>query len=182
MLPNGKILIGGFFRAIDGIARGRLARLHPNGTVDASFNENVGSYGAVNALAVDATGNIFIGGDFQTVAPPNTSRIAKLNPDGVLDTNFAPDYPNGIVRAIAPPTSTAGVVIGGDFFRMGSTSQRRIARLNAATGALDLQFISASSNGFNTTVRALLLSPDEKYYVGGSFSTYSGVSRLGWRG
>ncbi|MDQ6861850.1 MAG: dockerin type I domain-containing protein [Verrucomicrobiota bacterium] len=179
VLPDGNILLGGLFRAIDGVARARVAKLSANGTLDPLFNDNVGSYGAVNAIALDGAGNIFIGGDFETTTPPVLDRVAKLHPDGSLDTTFTPAAPSAIVYAIAPPTATGGVVIGGDFSRVGSTTQRRIARLDASTGALDTSFLSASSSGFSSSVRSLLLAPDGKYYVGGFFSSFNGVTRPG---
>ena len=54
---------------------------------------------------------------------------------------------------------------------------RRIARLNVTTGALDLGFIPPGSTGFSSTVNALALAPDGKYYAGGLFISFNGVSR-----
>jgi hypothetical protein len=38
--PDGKILIGGTFNTVLGVARNRIARLNPDGTLDTAFNPN----------------------------------------------------------------------------------------------------------------------------------------------
>src|ERR1043166_1644149 len=48
--PDGKILIGGDFTSVLGVARNRIARLNPDGTVDTAFDPNAN--GMVNSLAL----------------------------------------------------------------------------------------------------------------------------------
>ena len=61
--------------------------------------------GAVRVVVVQPDGKILIGGDFTTLspnggAPVTRNRIARLNPDGTLDTAFNPNA-NGSVYSIA---------------------------------------------------------------------------------
>ena len=62
---SGRILIGGDFTTVGGVARGRIARLNSNGTLDLNFNPGLGfANGSVNTLAIDAAGNVLVGGSF----------------------------------------------------------------------------------------------------------------------
>src|SRR4051812_7989737 len=62
---DGKVLLGGDFTALSlnagpVVTRNRIARLNPDGTVDAVFNPNANS--AVNSIAVQADGKVLVGG------------------------------------------------------------------------------------------------------------------------
>ena len=48
--PGGKILIGGDFTSVQGVARNRIARLNADGTVDTAFNPNAN--GIVRSIQV----------------------------------------------------------------------------------------------------------------------------------
>ena len=60
MQADGKILIGGGFTTIGGVARNYIARLNPDGSLDTGFNPNANDY--VYSIAVQADGKILIGG------------------------------------------------------------------------------------------------------------------------
>ena len=45
VLPDNKILIGGFFTTYNGIARNGIARINADGSLDTSFDSNVGTNG-----------------------------------------------------------------------------------------------------------------------------------------
>ena len=170
---DGKIIIAGNFTAIDGVAQGRVARLLSNGTVDPSFNPGTGPDDICYAVAVDAAGNVYVGGDFHNVNGTPRERVAKLTSTGALDLTFDPGTGfNATVRAIAPPNGSLGPVIGGSFTTYNGAAVGRIARLDATTGARDLGF-NAGGTSFNNAVRALLLTPDGQYLVGGSFTTFN---------
>ena len=75
--PDGRILIGGDFTGFQPngasatTTRNRVARLNPDGTLDAAFNPNVsgGTLPQVNALALQPNGKVVVGGRFTTVQP-----------------------------------------------------------------------------------------------------------------
>ena len=167
---DGKIIIAGQFTAIDGVAQGRVARLNMDGTVDPTFNPGTGPDSICYAVALDAAGNVYVGGGFLNVNGTPRAYIAKLTSTGALDTTFNPGTGfNNIVRAIAPPNGAAGPVVGGSFSFYNGVAANRIARLDATTGARDAAFTAS----FNSTVRAITLTPGGSYFVGGSFSQYT---------
>src|SRR2546430_2444793 len=82
--PDGKILIGGDFTTLSpnggaAVTRNRIARLNPDGTLDAAFNPNANSI--VRAIAVQADGKILVGGNFagaNSIGGQTRNSIARL--------------------------------------------------------------------------------------------------------
>jgi uncharacterized delta-60 repeat protein/uncharacterized repeat protein (TIGR02543 family) len=78
LYSTGKILIGGAFTAYNGTARGRIARLNANGTLDTSFDPGTGANGWVYSIAVQADGKILIGGEFTAYNGTARGHIARI--------------------------------------------------------------------------------------------------------
>jgi uncharacterized delta-60 repeat protein len=86
---DGKILVGGKFDRANGVAQGRLARLHPDGSLDTTFNPGgAGPNRHVYEIKVLADGKILIGGAFTSYNSSIIRGVARLNSDGTLDTSF----------------------------------------------------------------------------------------------
>ena len=74
--------------------------------------------GTVRVVVVQPDGKILIGGDFTTLSPNGgaavtRNHIARLNPDGTLDTAFNPNA-NGTVYSIAVQAD-GKILVGGAF-------------------------------------------------------------------
>ena len=87
--PDGEVVIGGQFTSYNGTLRNRIARLNPDGTLDASFGPGSGadcggipSWCSVWAVAVQDDSKVLIGGDFATFNGTSRIRTARLNADG----------------------------------------------------------------------------------------------------
>jgi uncharacterized delta-60 repeat protein len=83
---DGKVIVGGTFTSVDSVTRNRLIRLNSNGTLDTDFSTAIGtaSNGNVNAIAVEADGNILVAGSITSwngVAIGNRG-IVRLSPSG----------------------------------------------------------------------------------------------------
>ena len=178
LLPDGKILIGGSFTAITygsgaPVTRNRMARLNANGTLDTSFDPNASN--SVNSIAVQPDGKILIGGLFTALAPNggatvSRNRIARLNPDGTLDTSFDPNA-SSLVSAIVLQAD-GRILTGGLFNSIGGQPRNYLARLNQ-DGTLD----NAFDPGPNDGVASIALQPDGKILVGGLFTSIAGQPR-----
>src|SRR5437588_4089857 len=84
---DGKILIGGDFTTLSpnggaAVTRNHIARLNPDGTLDA-FNPNAN--GTVYGIAVQADGKILAGGTFSNVGGQTRNNIARLDPNRKRD-------------------------------------------------------------------------------------------------
>ncbi len=76
--PDGKILIGGKFKTMNGVPRLRIARLLPDGELDASFDPGSGANWTVFAVTLQPDGRVLIGGAFDTVGGVERRGIARL--------------------------------------------------------------------------------------------------------
>jgi uncharacterized delta-60 repeat protein len=166
--PDRKILLAGSFRTVNGVARNGMARVNPDGTLDADFGVTV--LGRVECMAVGRDGLILVGGSFATVNGFFHSALAWVFPDGGVG-GFHP-ISSGIVNAVALQAD-GKILVGGNFTQNGSN--RCLSRLDAAGGP-DPTFDSSTMNG---TVYALGVQPDGKILVGSVSQTIGGVARRG---
>ncbi len=174
---DNKIVVGGGFTSFspaggETTLRNRIARLNPNGTVDSEFNPDANN--GVTALAVQRDGKVVLGGHFTTLqpvgdaTPANRVRLARLNPNGTLDSEFYPRV-EGTVSAVAIQTD-GGILVGGTFnavWGRGNTSSTRnfVARFTP-DGSVDNDFAPV----VNAEVRALAPQADGKIVIGGLFT------------
>jgi uncharacterized delta-60 repeat protein len=126
--------------------------------------------GRIRVVVVQPDGKILIGGEFTSLSPNGgaavtRNNIARLNPDGTLDTGFDPNAsgPNANVLAIALQAD-GKILVGGSFTSIGGQPRNRIARLDATTGLAD----SFDPNATDA-VAAIAIQADGKILVGGAF-------------
>ena len=173
---DGKIVIGGLFSHVNGVARNNIARLNSDGTLDASYDPDItvtGSYG-VDALRLQADGKLLVGGYFSQVGGTARAYLARLDATGALDNSFTdPGLDNG-VRDIVVQTDHK-VLIGGMFNQAWGQSRNSVARLNA-DGSLDASFGDAGVTGW---VNAMFLQADGKILIGGGLNEVGGQPRNG---
>lgn len=173
-LDDGRIIVAGEFTTIDDVPRPYVARLHPDGAVDFSFNLRIGPSSSVFAVVLQEDGGIVIGGLFTSVGGVARPYLARLLGDGSFDSKFNTNsFFNGAVRALALQPD-GRILVGGEFTDVGGRSRNRIARL-LADGTLDETF--DPGEGANGTLRALALQPDGKVIIGGRFTAYGGTDR-----
>ena len=178
---DGKMLIGGAFTYVNGTERNRLARLNANGSLDTTFNPNVGVTGAgilagVYAVAVQGGGKILVGGDFTQVNGVARTNLARLNENGTVDATFNPGTgPDFAVTSVAAQ-SDGKVVIGGFFTRVNGTARNYVARLNS-NGSLDSGFNPGL--GTDDAVYAAAMQADGKVLIGGVFTSFDATPRHG---
>jgi uncharacterized delta-60 repeat protein len=171
VLPDGRILAGGIFSSFGGHALQHVVRLEPDGAVDLTFDTGTGPNGPVYALLVQADGRIVIAGGFTQVQGVERRGIARLLPDGVLDTSFDPGAgAMGNVHALALEAD-GSFIMGGTFNSVDGVERRGLARL-FSDGALDPLFDPGSGPPY--AVRALALDGQGRMIVGGDFTQMAG--------
>lgn len=172
--PDGKVLIGGHFTAYDGTPRNRVARLNTDGSLDASFDPGVGPNDIVWALSVQPDGKVLVAGQFTSVDGVPRNRIARLNPDGSLDTGFDPGSGANYTIDSLTLQPDGKLLLLGSFSQYAGVPRPRLARVNA-DGSLDTSFDPGS--GVDYEMYAFARQPDGKLLVGGEFWTIDGVPR-----
>jgi uncharacterized delta-60 repeat protein len=168
--PDGKVLIGGRFTAVNGTLRGGIARLNLDGSLDAGFGTGTGGTGSVYAIAVQSNGMIIRGGDY----------IARLTTTGSLDAGFDPGtgVDDTVESVVVQPDGK--ILIGGHFTIFNGTARSGFARLGAG-GALDEDFgqvmIAGGTTDSGTSVNSITMQRDGKILLGGSYSTVNATPR-----
>lgn len=171
---DGKVLIGGEFGAVAGTAMKHIARLNADGSLDSSYDPEDKPNNTVDAIELQADGKAVVGGKFVKAGNTARNRIARMNADATLDSDFSPGGgPNNLLNAIDIQADDK-ILIGGQFTAVDGISRLRIARLNA-NGTLDTDF--DTSNGPDDNVLAIALQEDGKVLLGGEFTTIEGSNR-----
>ncbi len=181
--PDGKLIVGGFFTAVNEVPRSGLVRLNTNGSVDTSFDPGTAlaigfpDFGPITGMALLGSGQVMVVGGFQAFNDIPRKGLVLLNPDGSVDP-FDP----AIERWEAPPTLSGllvqpdgKILLSGSFFVSGVDFRENLARLNA-DGTLDLSYETA----FDPTAETywfLALQPDGKILAHRQFIDTSGNSQ-----
>lgn len=189
-----KILIGGSFTQVNGIARTGIARLNTDGTVDMSFNPGGtgigGSWGgdlrvwsiAVKNAAVATDRRIFIGGQFEQYNGTfigTRGGVAALFENGSRDMAWNPLVGSGPVYTMLYDNILDKLYIGGEFWKVGTVDKIRLARLNA-NGTLDNAYsIGAAWEFPNQSVTSMALTAGGKLLMGGYFTAVKGITSRG---
>ena len=176
--PDGKILAAGSFSTVEGEPRRYLARFLPDGALEdtSTFDIGDGLLNYINALAVQPDGKIVIAGYFLEVNGSVRTRIARLLPNGSVEStatfNTGTGASSSIEAMVLQPDGK--IIIAGDFTTFNGQPRERVARLSP-DGTLDAGFI-ADVDGF---VTAMALQPDGKVLIAGTFSNVDGQPRPG---
>jgi uncharacterized delta-60 repeat protein len=169
VLPNGKILIAGYFGSIDGTPRRGIARLNADGTLDTAFTSPFQDSGVVNIVQPLPGGRTVIGG--YLLIDGEMQRLARLNADGSLDRSFRPAAIDDAVQSLVVQADGA-IALGGKFTRVGGQVRRYFARL-LADGSLDPDYKPAVSD----VVSAVAQQADGKLLIAGDFMNVDGHAR-----
>jgi uncharacterized delta-60 repeat protein len=175
--PDDKILIIGDFTEVNGVPRKTIARLGPNGQLDATFEINnlILPYSTFTSLNLAPDGKILLTGGFSNFAGVEAHNIVRLTSNGAVDSSFRLE--SALTGGAFPPTiySTAfqpdgKIVIGGSFERIGRTFVKHVARL-LPDGTIDRSFITTH---LSNAVHSVAVQADGKILAG----AYDKVMRL----
>lgn len=176
--PDGKLLVAGPFTSVGGVASAGITRLNPDGSRDTTFTPGIGfATSLAGAIHVAPNGNIYLSGG--GIGTPGSFRgyIARLSPNGTLDTSFAsPEFTvgNSGTNPLGFVFGPAGeIYVHGGFDAVNGVSRNRLARL-LPNGQVDPSFNPGA--GPNTFIYAIVVLSDGKLVIGGDFTTYNGVT------
>ena len=113
--PDGKLVAAGRSPGLDGTIAFALARYHPNGRLDTSFDGDgrmlttFGAFASANALVVQPDGKLVAAG-VSRVSDGSSGEfaLARYHPDGSLDTSFEGD---GLVQTRFGAFASANAVV-----------------------------------------------------------------------
>lgn len=180
---DGKVLIGGSFTTVRGLARHGLARLHADGSLDAGFDpgtsvaNSLGRGGSLIAfLLAQPDGRVVVGGSFNSVQGVPRNGIARLNANGTLDASFDPgagiQIEIGEQLSLGQLLSDGRILVAGRFELFQENNRFSMARLHA-NGSLDTSFdppiyLVERERG-PQSINGFAMQPDGKIVVSGTF-------------
>jgi uncharacterized delta-60 repeat protein len=184
--PDGKILMSGGFTVAQGTTGHRFARLNASGNLDASFNPGSAIDSGVMTAALQPDGKLLIGGTFTTVGGLARTGLARLNPDGGVDSTFSPGIKfvatASFIRSVALQPD-GKVLATGTFAPTNGIQSSSIARFNA-DGSWDSSFqlylwafvqpgdcLPGYGCWQSVEATSVLVQPDGKVLVGGQVWT-----------
>lgn len=146
-----------------------LGRGGPPGTLDTTFHPATNADHEIRIVLEQPDRKIVIGGMFTQFGDAPHRGLARLLPDGSLDTAYAATTGGEVYALALQPDGK--LIVAGDFSKVNEHPCQRIARLNP-DGSLDVDFTSKAS--VNRGVRAAIVQPDGGVIVAGSFDTVAG--------
>ncbi len=173
--PDGKILIGGSFASVNGVARNRLARLNADGSLDLTFVPAYSLANAVTQLAPTPDGRVLV--------VNNSTSLFCLRSDGSFDPAW--QFTN-VVVGLNGATNILGsiqaidlqpdgkIALAATGFVNGSTNAY-VRRLNA-DGSPDITFAGTSLGTFSI-VRGLRVLSDGRIMCA-AINSALGIVRL----
>ncbi len=175
---SGKIIIGGDFRAYNGVAKDRIVQLNQDGSLDTSFNVLMHTFLEndlqANEILAQPDGKIIIGSNGRFVNGIKLGAVVRLNLDGSIDTNFNSMSAENAYGTRGSCTSIAlqpdgKILVAGTVYYTNNTN-RKLLRLNA-DGTLDNTFTFGPLTVFQSITK-IILQPDGKILVLGLVDTY----------
>ncbi|TGE26384.1 T9SS type A sorting domain-containing protein [Hymenobacter metallicola] len=180
--PDGKRLVVGFFDQTDAGSRIHLVRYNADHTVDQVFTTNVaglqGNFtNSISNVRILPTGKLLLIGEGPlTLNGVTRQDLMVLHADGTPDASFDAGTATSSGSARVSAVQADGkILLGGNFSTYNGVVRRNIVRL-LTTGAVDATFNSNAI--FNSPVADIILQPDGRILVAGSFDAPAGVARL----
>ena len=192
---DNKIIVVGKFTGFSGGTNGaNIARLLPNGNIDTSFN--IGGTGITSISGTNSNiiynvkllpnGDMLVGGDFNWYNGVQKNSLAKIKPDGTIDSTFHLPVISGyrnIVKSIA--VQADGKIILNGFFNLGLNGASRCVIRLLPNGSIDNSFTYGELNNYGSNehrdlgsgwpINKILIQPDGKIIIAGAFTKYNGI-------
>jgi uncharacterized delta-60 repeat protein len=169
-----KLIVAGLFSKYNGITRGNIARLMPNGELDTSFHSAVGSNNEITDLFMQADGKIIIFGFFYKYNEVFYTGFARLKTNGEIDTSFATGSSTNLSPLCSAQQSNGQLLVGGSFLRYQNINVSKIFRMSTK-GLLDTTFKAGTISG---SISKILVLPNDQIMIAGSFTTINGKAVL----
>ena len=165
---DGKVVVGGSFSSINGVARKNIGRLNVDGSVDSTWDPGFGGgYGEVFTLCATSDA-IVVGGSFTIMGGKARNYLAAV---GVADGLATPWDPQASYYVYALALAGNSVIVGGSFSSIGGQSRSGLAAVDVTTWQ-----VTPWNPAPNGGVEALAIAGNT-IYVGGTFNSIGGQAR-----
>ena len=171
-----KLVVVGSFTTYDGVSRGKLARLNTDGSLDVTYNSSVGFALEPASMKLQPDDKAVLCGTFTTYNGVTKNGMVRVNIDGSEDPTFSVGTgPTGGNINFLHILMNGKILISGNFSGINGTTRNGFSRLNA-DGSNDPTFLTGTAFG-GSIVRTVAEYPDGKILLGGSFTTFNGITQ-----
>ncbi len=173
---DGKILVSGDFTSYNGTAKNRIIRLNTDGSIDSTFVIGSGFNSITSGLAIDSNNSIIVGGSYGSYNGNSVNRIARLLPNGTLDSSFSIGIGFNNVTNDVTVNENNDIYVTGYFTSYNGSSSNKIIKL-LENGSVDTSFNVGS--GLNSSVgqpNGVIMFDRDSILVYGYFTSYNGTS------
>jgi uncharacterized delta-60 repeat protein len=170
---NGKIIACGDFTNYAGFNTNRLLRLFNNGLVDTSFKMGTGANGPIRTAVLQSDDKLIIAGLFSKYNGNTRGNIARLMPNGELDTSFHSEVGSNNEITDLFMQADGKIIIFGFFYKYNEVFYTGFARLKT-NGEIDTSFATGSSTNLSPLCSAQ--QSNGQLLVGGSFLRYQNIN------
>lgn len=162
-MPNGDLVVGGWFTAAGGVAASNIARW--DGTSWSALGSGVD--GSVSTLLALPNGDLIAGGGFTTAGGVVVNKVARWNGTAwsSLGTGMfgSPAFVNAAV--VLP---NGDLVVGGDFVSAGGVAADNIARWDGSSW-------SPLGSGSNLVLKTMVVLPNGDLLATGGYINHGGL-------
>ena len=129
-------------------------------------------------MVVQPDGKILLGGTFTTINGQPRNYIARLEPNGSVESTatFNPGIGASARIDTVALQADGKILLGGRFTSVGAKARNRIARLNA-DGSIENKSTFDPGTGANGVIRSVAVQADGKILLGGEFTSIDGQPR-----
>lgn len=160
--------VGGWFEDVGGTTQDYLAHVLADGTVDASWGDDLLLDDYVWRMTL-ANGVLYVGGGFTSAGGQTRDNLLAVDPDTGDLLAWNPGADGSIDDIVATPDGV--VYVTGSFTTLGGAARQRIGALDAGTGA-----VLPWNPGINNNAWALAVDAT-RLYVGGRFTVVDGATQ-----
>ncbi len=171
--PDGKVLGAGRVHGYNGNEEHSVFRTLPDGTSDPDFHSGIeygNAFDEIRKLVLQPDGRILVAGRVR-VGGVSATVLARLLPDGAVDTTFTRGVGGSTVIAELELQPDGKILVGGNFTVYNGTPCGYIIRL-LPDGSVDTTF--QCTVAFNAAVSRMALQSDGRVVCIGGFTAHSG--------
>lgn len=172
ILIYGSIYIGGEFTSYNGTNCNHIVSLNLDGSINTSFNYGTGFDGNVYSIIKLFSGELLVGGQFDSYRDYYNTDMVKIKTDGSHDITYIVGGFNNSVYCLMENPRDFRIHVGGTM-----TKYRNVFSCN---GYMDLSvyYFPFDNRTFSpgAVVLAMAYQSDGKVLIGGIFSSFNGVA------
>lgn len=172
--------LAGDFLNFNGATATRIIKLDSDGNSDTGFVNGVGFDNSVTSGFKTISNKLLYGGSFLNYNGFAKNRLARINLDGTFDVTFntSNSGPNNTVQALAQFSDGSIVVAGDAITEYNGITVNNVFKINSE-GVLDTAFNANITAGTTGTISKVLIQPDGKILICGSFTSFNGTNTRG---